>query len=108
MSAILQQVQVPVQKNNVCKDGFLDAGELVSMKQFFEGVICAGDLRGGKDTCQGDSGGPLMLPIHENGRFPFYQIGVISYGVGCAQPNTPSIYTNIAYFSEWIKDALKF
>lgn len=51
---------------------------------FNERVICAGIPEGGKDSCQGDSGGPLMLPIFnkEHKTFPFYQIGVVSYGVG--------------------------
>lgn len=45
-------------------------------------VLCAGIGSGGKDVCFGDSGNPLMVPIFENGRFPFYQIGVVSYGFG--------------------------
>lgn len=30
-----------------------------------------------------------MLPIHQNGAFPFYQIGVISHSEGCARENIP-------------------
>lgn len=49
---------------------------------FDDRVLCAGFDNGNKDSCQGDSGGPVMLPIHQNGSFPFYQIGVISWGEG--------------------------
>lgn len=52
---------------------------------------------------KGDSGGPLMLPIHRNGRFPFYQIGVISYGAGCAREKVPGVYTNVQMYAHWIR-----
>ena len=29
-----------------------------------------------------DSGGPLMFPVVKNGKGYFYQIGVVSYGIG--------------------------
>lgn len=55
----------------------------------------------------GDSGGPMMLPEYENGRFPYYQIGINSYGLGCARPNIPGVYTNVRQFIDWIKSKLE-
>lgn len=47
--------------------------------------LCAGNLDGGFDSCQGDSGGPLVV----SGSSPPVQIGIVSYGVGCARANNP-------------------
>lgn len=86
---VLQQVQVPVIENRECKNRYRKIGELRDKTQFSGKVLCAGYMEGGKDACQGDSGGPLMLPLYQNGKFPYYQIGVISYGAGCARPKIP-------------------
>lgn len=106
MSPVLQQIQLPVIDNKVCRSAFRREDKIFSKNQFFEGIICAGFLAGGTDNCQGDSGGPMMLPQHMNGIFPFYQIGVVSYGIGCGRERTPGIYTNVAHHVDWIKEKL--
>ncbi|KAJ2949427.1 hypothetical protein O0L34_g15343 [Tuta absoluta] len=68
--------------------------------------ICAGKLAGGVDTCQGDSGGPLQVKIPldwEVGGAMHYAIGVVSFGFGCLQENTPGIYTRVSTFVDWIE-----
>lgn len=54
---------------------------------------------------QGDSGGPLFLPILEDGRYSYYQIGVVSYGLKCGQ-NTPSVYARVTNFIDWIQETI--
>lgn len=56
-SDILQQVQLPVLNNEICKDRYRKQGKLINeQKQFNNAVMCVGYLEGGKDSCQGDSG----------------------------------------------------
>ena len=64
--------------------------------------VGAGYDKGGTDTCQGDSGGPLLVPASSGG---FRLVGDTSYGIGCAQPNTPGIYGRLAdtTLREWIR-----
>ncbi|ASA55507.1 S1 family peptidase [Vibrio gazogenes] len=63
-------------------------------------AICAGFQTGGKDSCQGDSGGPLIYNDGGTNK----QIGIVSWGNGCAQPNAYGVYANVGYFknNHWI------
>ncbi|XP_061379600.1 serine protease snake-like isoform X1 [Danaus plexippus] len=68
--------------------------------------ICAGKLEGGVDACQGDSGGPLQvkIPLPPSGEGSMhYVIGVTSFGIGCARPNLPGVYTKVSSFVDWIE-----
>lgn len=83
MTNTLQQVKVPVITNDECKEQYAEAKRLQAGAKFRFNesyVICAGAEDGGISPCKGDSGGPLVLPIQENNRSPYHQIGVVSYG----------------------------
>uniref|UniRef100_A0A182Q6I6 Peptidase S1 domain-containing protein n=1 Tax=Anopheles farauti TaxID=69004 RepID=A0A182Q6I6_9DIPT len=86
---VLQELQIPILENEECSQLYKKIRKLFSKKQFNEAVLCAGFLAGGKDSCQGDSGGPLMLPYLIKKQFYYFQIGVVSYGVGCARAELP-------------------
>lgn len=59
-------------------------------------MLCA--ARTGKDSCQGDSGGPLFL---RDGSM-FKQVGVVSWGNGCAYANYPGVYTHVGVLRNWV------
>ena len=62
-------------------------------------MFCAGWIDGGKDACKGDSGGPLIVK-DDNNNGAATLIGSVSWGIGCAVPNAPGVFSDITYFME--------
>lgn len=106
VSNVLLQLQVPIIDNKLCKKLVYAWGAIYAEFQIRDHVLCAG-IACGSGIWSGDSGGPLMLPIHQNGTFPFYQIGVVSFGYSCAEENVPGIYSKVQFHADWIKKQLE-
>jgi len=96
-SSILKEVQVPLITNTACKSAYDGTPAQINTN-----VFCAGAKQGGRDSCQGDSGGPYM--VEKDGRF--YALGVVSFGIGCAQAAYPGVYSSNSAFMEWINQHL--
>ncbi|CAL4214847.1 unnamed protein product [Meganyctiphanes norvegica] len=89
-SDVLLEVTLPVIANSECASlyGFSIRGD----------QVCT--YEEGKDSCQGDSGGPLVW-LDDDGHYQ--QIGIVSYGIGCAARNRPGVYTRVTSFIDWIE-----
>ncbi|XP_037080830.1 transmembrane protease serine 5-like isoform X2 [Pollicipes pollicipes] len=63
-------------------------------------VICATGTVSGQvqDACQGDSGGPMFYWDGSTWR----QVGVVSWGRGCAVSQYPGIFTRVSAFVDFI------
>jgi len=68
--------------------------------------ICATEPTGGKDSCFGDSGGPLVAPASSVAR-GYVQVGIVSWGLGCARDGYPGVYTQISTFRDDIRRATR-
>ncbi|MEU7370127.1 serine protease [Streptomyces hygroscopicus] len=89
----LLKATVPFVDDATCKAAY---SELVTGEE-----ICAGNVeKGGVDTCQGDSGGP-MFRKDDSGQW--IQVGIVSWGEGCARPGKPGVYTEVSTFAKDIK-----
>ncbi|MEV6712163.1 serine protease [Lentzea sp. NPDC051208] len=53
-------------------------------------MFCAGYPDGGIGSCVDDSGGPFVI----DGRLT----GIVSWGLGCARPNAPGVYTRVTTY----------
>jgi len=98
-SDVLMQVGVPIISSRDCTTMYKAARiDIVG-----SAMICAGYKTGGKDACQGDSGGPFMV---KNGNAYTLQ-GVVSFGIGCARPGMPGVYTRVPTYMNWINNYIR-
>ena len=100
----LMEVDVTVQDSALCEANYNSffgslpgAGDAV----ITENMFCAGEPQGGVDSCQGDSGG-FIGASGEEGRW--VQLGVVSWGIGCARPELFGVYTRVANYGDWIRE----
>jgi secreted trypsin-like serine protease len=93
----LRYATVPMVSDADCAAAYRKAGvDLVADES-----ICAG--KAGVDTCQGDSGGP-MVERDKSGRW--IQVGIVSWGLGCARDGYPGVYTQVSAFRTAIRAAV--
>ncbi|XP_045779872.1 trypsin-7-like [Maniola jurtina] len=90
MQEYLHRVYVPIMSQNECKE--MPNGKF---RDITPRMFCAGYINGTKDSCQGDSGGPAVY----NGKL----VGLVSFGVGCAEPLNPGVYSNVPLARDWIR-----
>ena len=111
----LKQVKLPFKTSKFCDDNVKakKAQERQSYKDtwYFNSTtqFCAGDVTGKNDTCQGDSGGPAMVlsinPV--NGQWRWFQVGIVSWGYGCAQKGEVIYFTKVSAYVDWIDKIIK-
>jgi len=102
LSSVLQEVDVKVIGDESCRKDFKYEAEEIT-----DQMMCAHVAGGGMDSCQGDSGGPLVSYGEGDGFTPgqnFELIGVVSWGVGCADPDYPGVYTRVSRQLGWIAE----
>lgn len=93
----LNKVVVPIVSHEVANAPEAYRGQLDST------MIAAGFPEGGRDACQGDSGGPMVVFDAQNEPV---QVGVVSWGQGCARPNKYGVYSKVSSAYQWIMETI--
>jgi len=101
LSNTLREVEVKVVSNKNCERSKGYAGGFYNSYQgaISDNMLCAKDI--GEDSCQGDSGGPLVVKGRDGSTD--VQVGVVSWGIGCANENFPGVYARVSSVYDWIK-----
>ncbi|XP_071107048.1 trypsin-like [Haliotis cracherodii] len=94
-SDMLQVVEKPVMSQQTCES-------IYGTDYHNSSMLCAGYPQGGKDSCRLDSGGPLMC--YQNSRMEI--IGTVSWGFGCAEPNSPAVYASTLSTRQWVEKTI--
>ncbi|XP_046457686.1 trypsin-1-like isoform X1 [Daphnia pulex] len=110
-SQVLLHAEKAIISNSQCQEIYGEANITTRM-------MCA--YRPGKDSCQGDSGGPMVIEsndLDENNTIKaankpvgnrkkdcqWIQVGIVSWGDGCARKGIPGVYARVTSFLPWIK-----
>uniref|UniRef100_A0A8C5LFI1 Serine protease 38 n=1 Tax=Jaculus jaculus TaxID=51337 RepID=A0A8C5LFI1_JACJA len=88
----LQEVQLPLMPRVICQRLYGHVSFILP------DMLCALDFKNVKNVCEGDSGGPLVCELNQT----WIQIGIVSWGRGCAQPLYPGVYARVSHFMKWI------
>jgi trypsin len=102
MSYYLQHVDLLAIPTDQCEqqlDEQFDDGQGTGSLVNDDIMLCAGIAEGGHDSCQGDSGGPLLDADNA-------LVGIVSWGPGCARPDSPGVYSRVSGEIDWIKSML--
>lgn len=102
---------MPVIDTNECNQKYY--GKIDSIAMF-----CAGYRQGGIDSCQGTSNKQVIRNLRKLLKFvcnnlsgdsggPFVQngvqIGIVSWGNGCARAEYPGVYTKVSNYVNWLE-----
>lgn len=94
-SVVLKEISVPLWEQADCAAALRSQfGPGYSLP---DSAVCAG--ASGRDACDGDGGGPLVC--ESNGQW--YQVGIVSFGIGCGREGVPGVYTMVSAFQPWLE-----
>jgi secreted trypsin-like serine protease len=95
----LHQVDLQLMTNQECRTVLADSLRIPEQNTGVTSMmLCASAPQGGKGSCQGDSGGPLLVDSNTGPQ----QVGIVSWGFGCADAGYPGVFTRVSQFKNWI------
>ncbi|CAG0901147.1 unnamed protein product [Darwinula stevensoni] len=99
VAEVMREAVVTVDNKTTCENAYNPLASTTG-RNITGSMFCASAP--GRDACQGDSGGPVMSRTQTG---YFVEVGVVSWGFGCADRKFPGVYTRVAnYVGNFIKD----
>ena len=104
LSDTLMAAEVNVILNQECDDseGVIEGWYYSYNGLITNNMLCAKARN--HDSCQGDSGGPLVIRGNDFNDASDTQVGVVSWGFGCASQLFPGVYSRVSSAYDWIKE----
>merc|ERR1712121_111653 len=100
---VLKEIDLPVVGHEQC-EASLRTTRLGKRFQLDDSFICAGGVDG-KDTCKGDGGSPMVCQSKFDPT-SYVQAGIVAWGIGCGEDNTPGVYASVSKGVCWIDYAM--
>ena len=100
-SDILLAANVAISSRAACRERYASLPEDERLP-VTEAHICAGEPGATRDSCQGDSGGPLLTGSEKK----IIQLGIVSFGNGCARKGFPGVYTRVGAYVQWLRQRM--
>lgn len=94
-SVVLKEISVPLWEHSECASALQT--QFGGNYNLPDSAVCAGAE--GRDACDGDGGGPLVC--EQGGQW--YQLGIVSFGIGCGREGVPGVYTKVSAFQDWLE-----
>jgi len=110
LSPILLDTTVGYVNNNKCVQagGYVETNGVNVYYSYWnfvkENMMCA--VTANQDACVGDSGGPILLSGPKGDGSDDVQLGIVSFGVGCANADFPGIYARISDQWRWLEETV--
>jgi len=101
LSPDLLEVQLSVISNSRCGKAKGNSWDHTYRNQITRNMLCTQGEE--KDACQGDSGGPLVVRGKDKDDQDV-QIGVVSWGIGCAY--LPGVFARVSEAYDWIREVV--
>lgn len=98
---VAHYAQVPIVPQRVCSSWYAEHGVNLT-----DGMMCAGYAEGKRDACQGDSGSGLFCRQADSSS-QYFVAGVVSFGIKCATPKLPGVYTSVPHYIDWIMETMR-
>ncbi|KAH8232783.1 hypothetical protein KR026_000251 [Drosophila bipectinata] len=101
---VLKRIELPFVEHDECQAMLRSTlvGQRFRLRPSF---LCAGGVAG-KDTCKGDGGSPLFCTMPGQ-KDRFQLVGMVSWGIKCAEEDIPAVYTNVPYLRNWVDEKIK-